>query len=76
MSFEAFITPAIVVPFLLFVWTRINARFDAVNARIDGLDSRIDGLSARIDGVARDMGYLARDAGYLTGRQAERDAAG
>ena len=69
MSLEAFVTPAIVVPFLLFVWTRINARFDAVNARIDG-------LSARVDGVARDMGYLARDVAYLAGRQAARDASG
>lgn len=62
MSFEAFITPAVVATVGLFVWSRINARFDAVNARIDG-------LSARIDGVARDVAYL-------TGRQAERDAAG
>lgn len=68
MDLEAFITPAIVVPVVLFMWNRINARFDAVNARIDG-------LTARIDVVARDMGYLARDLGYLTGRQAERDAA-
>ena len=76
MSLEAFITPAIVVPFLLFVWTRINARFDAVNARIDGLSARVDGVARDVACLGRDVGHLARDVGYLTGRQAERDAAG
>ena len=69
MSVEAFITPAIVVTVVLFMWNRINARFDAVNARIDGVNARIDGLQADIGGVRRDVAFLA-------GRQAERDAAG
>ena len=45
MSVEALITPAIVVTVVLFMWNRINARFDAVNARIDG--------------IARDVAFLA-----------------
>ena len=61
MSLETFITPAILLPVVLFMWNRINARFDAVNARIDA--------------VARDLDSVARDLAYLAGRQAERDAA-
>ena len=68
MSLETFVTPAIVVSVVLFMWNRMNARFDAVNARIDTVDTRIDTVSSRLDGVARDVAFLA-------GRQAERDAA-
>ena len=72
MSLEAFVTPAILLPVVLFMWNRINARFDAVDAR---MNARFDAVNARIDAVARDLDSVARDVAFLAGRQAERDSA-